>query len=261
MSKKVVIGIAIGALIIILSVIVAVFLFSEDKLLSAVDAGDVETAVAYYNEKIAPDNDKVQKYKEILGEKLDTILNDYKELYTDYETAEAQARAIKELNIMPKADDVYGKIIALKDSRIAMAAGDSALEQGEYKEAVSEFNKVTDTDLRATADVKIQNAIESYKEKFNREFDSALYGGDYTKAKSLFEEMIDTLPDDKGFRDDQEKKIVDKFKFQLENYEDEMPNAIMLSKELWGFISDEYTRNHYDDLLVEAYSWYSTEYL
>ncbi len=73
--------------------------------------------------------------------------------------------------------------------------------------------------------------------------------------------MIDTLPDDKGFRDDQEKKIVDKFKFQLENYEDEMPNAIMLSKELWGFISDEYTRNHYDDLLVEAYSWYSTEYL
>ena len=57
------------------------------------------------------------------------------------------------------------------------------------------------------------------------------------------------------------KKIVDKFKFQLENYEDEMPNAIMLSKELWGFISDEYTRNYYDNMLVEAYAWYSAEYL
>jgi flagellar basal body-associated protein FliL len=260
MSKKKIIGIAVAIVIIIAGIIAATMLLGEDKLLSAVESGDVETAVAYYNEKVAQNDSKVEKYKEIFAEKLDSIWNDFSEQKIDFETAEAQARTIKELNIMPKADETYEKIVTLNDSRIAMAAGEKAFENGEYKDAIIEFNKVTDSSLSEKAEEELKKSIEKYKTQFNSEFEKALKGGYYDTAKGLFEEMIEVLPYDKDFRNEQEQKIVNKFKFQLEHYEDEMYNAIDLSRALWDFISDEYTHDYYDYLLVEAWAWYQSKF-
>lgn len=171
-------------------------------MIAAVNNGDVETAVSYYNEHIAGNENKVNKYKDIFSKELDTILQDFTETKIDFKTAEAQTKAIKELNILEKANEVYDKIILLNNSRTAMATGEEAVKNGDYKQALIEFGKVTEkNDLLQS---KINNAITNYKSDFETKLETALNAGEYDTAKPLFTEVKELLPDDTNFYSSQE---------------------------------------------------------
>lgn len=239
------------AIVLIAATLITYFVFlSEDKLVAAVNNGDIETAVSYYNEHIARNENKINKYKDIFSEKLDNILQDFTETKTDFKTAEAQTKAIKELNILKKANEVYDKIILLNDSRTAMAAGEESEKNGNYKQALIEFGKVTEkSDLLQS---KINNVIINYKSDFETKLDTALNAGEYDTAKELFSEVKELLPDDTNFYKSQEQKIVNLLQIKIDN--NDIDNGIKLFDTLSEFISDKDTVYRYSDLLTEAKS-------
>ena len=248
---KVIIGIILAVALIAAGLITYFVFFSEDKLVAAVNNRDVETAVSYYNEHIAGNENKVNKYKDIFSKELDTILQDFTETKIDFKTAEAQTKAIKELNILEKANEVYHKIILLNNSRTAMAAGEEAVKNGDYKQALIEFGKVTEkNDLLQS---KINNAITNYKSDFETKLDTALNAGEYDTAKALFTEVKELLPDDTNFYSSQEQKIVNLLQAKIDNKD--IDNGIKLFDTLSEFISDKTTVYTYSELLTEAKSW------
>lgn len=248
---KVIIGIILAVVLIAAGLITYFIFFSEDKLVAAVNNGDVETAVSYYNEHIAGNENKVNKYKDIFSKELDTILQDFTETKIDFKTAETQTKAIKELNILEKANEVYDKIILLNNSRTAMAVGEEAVKNGDYKQALIEFGKVTEkNDLLQS---KINNAITNYKSDFETKLDTALNAGEYDTAKALFTEVKELLPDDTNFYSSQEQKIVNLLQAKIDNKD--IDNGIKLFDTLSEFISDKTTVYTYSELLTEAKSW------
>lgn len=253
-KRKKIIAIAIGALIVIGGCAVAAYvLLSPDKLIAAAEAGNAKAAVTYYNEHVASNPGKVGEYREIFDETLDKILDDYTKKKIDYEIAESQARVIKALKIMPKADEVYEKIENIHDSRLAIDAGEKALGDGDYKQAIEEFRKATEE--KDVAKAGLDEAISKYKEEFASAFDAALKEDDYKKGKELFEEMLEILPDDKDFRSLQEQKIIKLLQYQIESYETQIDNAVELFRYLADFISDKREYDWYSELLTEAYDW------
>lgn len=249
-TRNIIIGIIIFV-VLVASSFAAFMFFSEDKLISAVNEGDVETAVNYYNEHISQNENKVNKYKDIFSKKLDEILQDYTDTKIEYSTAEAQTRTIKELNILQKANEVYEKINILNNSRIAMAAGNEAEKNGDYKQALLEFRKVTEkSDL---LQIKINGATEKYKTAFEDNFDTALSNGEYEIAKNLFEEAKELLPDDTNFHSIQEEKIVNLLQLKID--EDDIDNGINLFNAMGDLISDKTLYDKYQYLLIEAKAW------
>lgn len=248
---KVIIGIILAVVLIATGLITYFVFFSEDKLVAAVNKGDVETAVSYYNEHIAGNENKVNKYKDIFSKELDNILQDFTETKIDFKTAEAQTRAIKELNILKKANEVYDKIKFLNDSRTAMAAGEEAEKSGDYKRALIEFGKVTEkSDLLQS---KINNAVINYKSDFEAKMDKALNAGEYDTAKALFTEAKGLLPNDTNFYNSQEKKIIKLLQTKIDNKD--IDNGIKLFETMSEFISDKVTLYTYSEMLTEAKSW------
>lgn len=248
---KVIIGIILATALIATGLITYFVFFSEDKLVAAVNKGDVETAVSYYNEHIAGNENKVNKYKDIFSKELDNILQDFTETKIDFKTAEAQTRAIKELNILKKANEVYDKIKFLNDSRTAMAAGEEAEKNGDYKKALIEFGKVTEkSDLLQS---KINNAVINYKSDFEAKMDKALNAGEYDIAKALFTEAKGLLPNDTNFYNSQEKKIIKLLQTKIDNKD--IDNGIKLFETMSEFISDKVTLYTYSEMLTEAKSW------
>ncbi len=248
---KVIIGIILAVVLIAAGLITYFIFFSEDKLVAAVNNGDVETAVSYYNEHIAGNENKVNKYKDIFSKELDNILQDFTETKIDFKTAEAQTRAIKELNILKKANEVYDKIKFLNDSRTAMAAGEEAEKSGDYKRALIEFGKVTEkSDLLQS---KINNAVINYKSDFEAKMDKALNAGEYDTAKALFTEAKGLLPNDTNFYNSQEKKIIKLLQTKIDNKD--IDNGIKLFETMSEFISDKVTLYTYSEMLTEAKSW------
>lgn len=248
---KVIIGIILAVVLIAAGLITYFIFFSEDKLVAAVNNGDVETAVSYYNEHIAGNENKVNKYKDIFSKELDNILQDFTETKIDFKTAEAQTRAIKELNILKKANEVYDKIKFLNDSRTAMAAGEEAEKNGDYKKALIEFGKVTEkSDLLQS---KINNAVINYKSDFEAKMDKALNAGEYDIAKALFTEAKGLLPNDTNFYNSQEKKIIKLLQTKIDNKD--IDNGIKLFETMSEFISDKVTLYTYSEMLTEAKSW------
>lgn len=250
-NVKIIVSIILTIVLVAAGLITYFVLFSEDKLVAAVNNGDVEAATSYYNEHIAENENKVNKYKDIFSKELDTILQDFTETKIDFKTAEAQTRVIKELNILKKANEVYEKIILLNDSRTAMAAGEEAVKNGDYKQALIEFGKVTEkNDLLQS---KINNAITNYKSDFETKLDTALNAGEYDTAKALFTEEKELLPDDTNFYSSQEQKIANLLQKKIDN--NEIDNGIKLFDTLSEFISDKTTVYRYSELLAEAKSW------
>lgn len=250
-NVKIIVSIILTIVLVAAGLITYFVLFSEDKLVAAVNNGDVEAATSYYNEHIAENENKVNKYKDIFSKELDTILQDFTETKIDFKTAEAQTRVIKELNILKKANEVYEKIILLNDSRTAMAAGEEAEKNGDYKQALIEFGKVTErSDLLQS---KINNAITNYKLDFEVRLDTALNAGEYDTAKELFTEAKELLPDDTNFYSSQEQKIANLLQKKIDN--NEIDNGIKLFDTLSEFISDKTTVYRYSELLAEAKSW------
>ena len=248
---KVIIGIILATALIATGLITYFVFFSEDKLVAAVNKGDVETAVSYYNEHIAGNENKVNKYKDIFSKELDNILQDFTETKIDFKTAEAQTRAIKELNILKKANEIYDKINFLNDSRTAMAAGEEAEKSGDYKRALIEFGKVTEkSDLLQS---KINNAVTNYKSDFEAKMDKALNAGEYDIAKALFTEAKGLLPNDTNFYNSQEKKIIKLLQTKIDNKD--IDNGIKLFETMSEFISDKVTLYTYSEMLTEAKSW------
>lgn len=249
-ARNIIIGVIVFVFL-ILGSLAAFLFFSEDKLISAVNEGDVETAVNYYNEHISQNENKVNKYKDIFTKKLDEILQDFTDTKIEYSIAEAQTRAIKELNILQKADEVYEKINILNNSRIAMSAGDEAYKNGDYKQAIIEYRKVTEkSDLLQT---KINDSTEKYKTSFEDSFNAALDSGEYEVAKSLFEESKELLPDDITFHGAQEQKIVNLLQLKIDK--NDVENGIELFRVMGDLISDKTTYNQYSEMLTEAKAW------
>lgn len=250
-NVKIIVSIILTIVLVAAGLITYFVLFSEDKLVAAVNNGDIEAATSYYNEHIAENENKVNKYKDIFSKELDDILQDFTETKIDFKTAEAQTRVIKELNILKKANEVYEKIILLNDSRTAMAAGEEAEKNGDYKQALIEFGKVTErSDLLQS---KINNAITNYKLDFEVKLDTALNAGEYDTAKALFTEAKELLPDDTNFYSSQEQKIANLLQKKVDN--NEIDNGIKLFDTLSEFISDKTTVYRYSELLAEAKSW------
>ena len=219
--------------------------------MSAVNSGDAETAIAYYNEHISKSEKKINKYRDIFSEKLDSILQDYTDTKTDFETAESQARVIKELNILPKANEVYDKILMIGNSRKAMAAGEYAEKEGDYGQALLEFSKVIEkSDLLQT---KINNVTEKYKSNFEPRLSVAYDSDDYGTVKKLFDELTTVLPEDKNFREAQEQKLMNFLQSKIDN--NNVDKGIELFNIAGDFISDKNMYLRYSELLSEAKSW------
>lgn len=248
---KIIVSIILTTVLIVAGLITYFVFFSEDKLVTAVNKGDTNTAVAYYGEHIAGNENKVNKYKDIFSKKLDNILQDFTETKIDFKTAEAQTRAIKKLNILQKANEIYDKIILINNSRTAMAAGEKAEKSGDYKQALIEFGKVVEkSDLLQS---KVSNVVTKYKSDFEMKLDTALNSGEYETAKALFTELKEILPNDTNFCSSQEKKIVNLLQAKIDNKD--IDNGIKLFDTLNEFISDKATLYKYSELLAEAKSW------
>lgn len=251
MKKKILISAGTLALAIVLGVSAYFLFFFEDKLLTAVENGDSETAVTLYTEKIADNQRKVEKYKEIFSEQLEILWDDFQSTKIDFETAEKQAKVIKDIGILPKADEVYDNIIQLNNSRAALTAGNRAAEQGDYKTAVLEYKKVTKKNDQFQS--KMDAAVEGYKSQFNTDFDNALNNNDYETARNLYIELKEILPDDTNLCKSQEEKISNLILRKIE--EKDIENGINLFQTLGEFITDKTTYKFYGDMLSEAKAW------
>lgn len=248
MKKKILISAGTLALAIVLGVSAYFLFFFEDKLLTAVENGDSETAVTLYTEKIADNQRKVEKYKEIFSEQLDILWDDFQNTKIDFETAEKQAKVIKDIGILPKADEVCENIIQLNNSRTALAAGNRAAEQGDYKTAVLEYKKVTEKNDQFQP--KMDAAVEGYKSQFNTDFDNALNNNDYETARNLYIELKETLPDDTVFCKRQEEKISNSVLSKIE--ENDIENGMNLFQTLGEFITDTTVYKQCEDLIAET---------
>lgn len=248
MPKKVYISVACLVLAAILGIGTYFLFFSEGRLLTAVQNGDADAAAAYFTEKIADNPRQVEKYKEIFSEQLDILWDDFQNTKIDFETAEKQVKAIKDIGILPRADEIYDNIIQLNNSRTALAAGNQAAEQGDYKTAVLEYKKVTEKTDQFQP--KMDAAVEGYKSQFNTNFDNALNNNDYETVRNLYIELKEILPDDTNFCKSQEEKISNSVLSKIE--EKDIENGINLFQTLGEFITDKIVYKQCEDLIAET---------
>lgn len=250
-NKNIKLLIIITVLTAFVLVILVAYFYPHYKLLNYVKNGDAEGAKTYYSEHISGNERKDRKYKDIFSEKLDVILHEFTDSKMDFETAEKQAKVIKELNILQKANEVYDRIIIINNDRIAMAAGEKAEQSGDYKSAVLEYLKVKeDSSFLRT---KLDNAIKKYKEKFDKEIDDAFSNGEYEKSKELFQELKDVLPDDIKFYSLQEQKIIDLLQNKIDTNDPD--DGFKAFENMAAFIRDKSIYNMYADMLSESMAW------
>lgn len=182
------------------------FCVRDDKLISAVNNGDIEVAMSHFEKYIKDNPKKIEKYQVIFSQQVEDISENFEKEYIEFDIAEKQLKVITSLNIVPNAKTIYEKLAVLNDSRKFYKAGNSYFDDEKYKEALVEYKKMQVVDEYQTQ--KIELVKEKYRDKANFELQEFLLKGSYDLITELYTEMTSMLDNDNSIFDEFSQEVI-----------------------------------------------------
>lgn len=192
---------------IILIVLSTYFLFYQEyRLTTAVNNGDTEFAINYFEKHMKDNPQKVEKYRNIFSTQVEKIFSEYEKENIEFDVAEQQLKTIVALNIVPRAKTAYDDLLVLNELRKTYQIGNEFFEAGKYKEAIIEYSKMQEIDDYQAK--KVELAKVKYKEEAKNKFSEYLSQGNYDLIDELFEEMKSILAGDDPIFEELSQKVI-----------------------------------------------------
>lgn len=181
------------------SILSYLIFFKQDKLIVAIDNGDIDAAQIYYEKHIENNPQKLKKYKENISQLVEDIYNDFASEEIGFDVAEKKMKVICALGIVPTSQEFYEKLLFLNTSREAFKAGNKYFDEENYKEALIEYQKLSNCDEYQQQ--KINTTKSKYKEDSFLKLDNYLTNEDYESISTLYSEIRELLVEDTSIAD------------------------------------------------------------
>ena len=168
----------------------------SNKVMEALDSGDYDAALEYYQELDEVSDSLVTD----LNSRLDKVYEDYKNNTIDYATATLEVTTISNMNIKDvseKLSTVYSKIEELNSSRTAFDTAKLFDADGNYAEAIKQYKLVSEEDSNyETAKTNLSTAINNYRTKALNEATTYANNKDYENALKTLNSALTVLEND-----------------------------------------------------------------
>lgn len=168
----------------------------SNKVMEALDSGDYDAALEYYQELDEVSDTLVTD----LNSRLDKVYDDYKNNTIDYATATLEVSTISNMNIKDvseKLSTVYSKIEELNSSRTAFDTAKLFDADGNYAEAIKQYKLVSEEDSNyETAKTNLSAAINNYRTKVLNEATTYANNKDYENALKTLNGSLTILEND-----------------------------------------------------------------
>ncbi len=215
--------------------------FPQDNILKLLLNGRVDDAAAKYqsgeieyidavNELNALSDMKFEgseeKIDEILDAEAKTITDKYNNKEIDYSAADAQLTELANMGY-EQADSKRQELMSIEESRNAFSAGNDYYDNGDYEEAITEYNKISESDENySEAQTKLNELYPKYIDYIVEQADSYISFGEYESALSYINTAESILPEniDKSKLDEAKNNILDDYKSDILNQVTDLMN-------------------------------------
>jgi tetratricopeptide (TPR) repeat protein len=198
-NKKIILYGVIGIALVL--VIVILFILNNNPVnvfMQSINENKYSEAVSIYDEKISGHLDKEKEIEDELGQKINSIVEEFKSGKVDYEKTKVQLDTIKETKLLKnEVNDATREVNNLHDSRIAFNKGLEFNKSNNYLDTIIEFRKVIESDDNYSIAQNNINQISSlYKTEVLKEIDSLANNENYDEAMKKINEVLRALPND-----------------------------------------------------------------
>ncbi|MBQ6570361.1 MAG: protein kinase [Clostridia bacterium] len=197
-KKIIILSVAAALAITLISLTIAYFTSSEQRIIRALNKADYNQALSIYQEDF--DGDASGTLVRTLKGRLKKTKENFYSGKTEYEVAKMEVATIEKMGISELSDtikSVKSAITALNNSRTAFNTAESLFEKGEYAEAITNYKKVIEDDSNyESAKTKLATAIEKYRDAELAAAAKYVEEGSYTLAISELENALTIVPDD-----------------------------------------------------------------
>lgn len=237
MSKAKKILIAVLSILIVLAATAAglgiTYLTSNEyKVSRAMSKGNYNEALSIYKNEIEGKPSRL--IDRTIKNHLSTLKENFENGSVDYNTARQELDAIEEMGLSSISQDyksVNDYIVSLEKSRTSFAQAESAFSKGDFENAVTQYKNVIEADSNyETAQQKLIEAIEKFRENSLSEAASFVNEGLYTKAIATLESALDILADD--------EKISAQLTVYQESYQAQVKTEALKSAEEYAIKKD-----------------------
>lgn len=198
--KKTGLIVAVVAVIAVIGIAAALFLSwylsDEQQILRAIESGDYEKAQDILDDS-EMDEDELEAS---LSDKIAEIRDAYTNNELAYDDAISQLEGILELDVGDTAEDCEEAILyiqTLNDSRTCFEAAEGFMEDGNYAEAIVQYDLVWEDDPNYdTAAERKDEAIDAYRDEVLEEAADFAADENYTDAVVTIVNALEVLPED-----------------------------------------------------------------
>ncbi len=167
-----------------------------------------------------------EKIDEILDAEANSITEKYNNKEIDYSTADVQLTELANMGY-DQAESKKQELMVIEESRNAFSAGNDYYANGDYEEAITEYNKISESDENySEAQTKLNELYPKYIDYIVEQADSYISFGEYESALSYINTAESILPEniDKSKLDEAKSDILEEYKSDVLNQVTELIN-------------------------------------
>ena len=174
-----------------------------DNFIEAVESGNVNEAISIYDTNIT-DTGLEEDAPEQLQTLLDNAANQFENGETAYVDALRTVESIEQISIArgvlntEQFAEIYTRMEALGNSRVAYTTGLSYQDEQKYPDAIAQFSAVLqdDTYCYEDAQARITECQKIYKENTLEQVNAYIADGQHSDAMHLLDNALEVLPND-----------------------------------------------------------------
>lgn len=207
-----------------------------NRFQAAVEENDyVKAAQVYQDELQYEDGNKLAAAEDFLMGQADDVEKKYIQKEMEYEDALARLQEMGKLGIAGEEElkDIIDRVNELRTSRASYESGVNNIENGDYRNAISDLRKVIqeDSDYQE-AQTQLAAAIRGYKEQTMASLAQFEPDKQYEDAISLLKEGLQAVPEDADFLAkiaDYETRIEEDILLEIDSIIREAKSAVSVS--------------------------------
>ena len=200
------------ALFLVLCVAAGAYIFLNNdkaKFSRYIKNNDIESAETLYDEV---DKDTQKEFKELVLDKCDELIEDYKEDEEDFDTTNKSVEEWEAIiGTTKKSEDVK----KIKESKNAFADAETHMENDEWLDALDDYEKVEKIATKEydKSKDKKEECIENIKEEFPEQLDEMLEDEEYAEGLALITRAEAYVGEEvfKDYKEEFEEKQDDKY--------------------------------------------------